>query len=394
MKTKMTKKEMLPLIGMTVSAFIFNTSEFMPIGLLTDIAKSFAITEAKAGMLITVYSWIVMLLSLPLMLLVSRIDYKKLYMGTVALFGICQVLTVLSGSYGMLMASRIGVACAHAIFWSIASPVAVRMASDEHQSKALSMVVTGTSVATIAGLPLGKMVGHYAGWRIAFLIVAVITFVVLGYMTFLFPKMEQSGEPFRVKQLPELFKNRSLVCVYIQTFLFVVGYYTSYSYIDPFLQQVAGMGNSMVTITLFVFGAAGLLGSFLFSKFYDKYRLGFLRTVMAALVIELLLLLPAASQPGFMMALCALWGITVLVFNVSFQSETIRCTDEQSSSVAMSIFSGIFNFGIGAGSFLGGVVCDKGQLDRIGFVGAGFAAISLLFFLTCMAGNLVSKGNE
>ena len=390
METKMTKKEILPLIGMTVSAFIFNTSEFMPIGLLTDIAKSFEIAEAKAGMLITVYSWIVMLLSLPLMILVSRIDYRRLFMGTVAVFGICQVLTVLSNSYGMLMASRIGVACAHAIFWSIASPIAVRMASEAHQSKALSMVVTGTSVATIAGLPLGKMVGHYAGWRIAFLIVAVITFVVLVYMAFLFPKMD-CGEPFRVKQLPQLFKNRSLVCVYIQTFLFVVGYYTSYSYIDPFLQQVAGMGNSMVTITLFVFGAAGLFGSFLFSKFYDRYRRGVLRTVMAALVVELLLLLPAAGKPGFMMALCALWGITVLMFNVSFQSETIQCTDEQSSSVAMSIFSGIFNFGIGAGSFLGGIVCDKGQISHLGFVGAVFAAISLLFFLICMSGNLVSK---
>ena len=392
MKSKMTKKELLPLLGMTVSAFIFNTSEFMPIGLLTDIAKSFEITEAKAGMLITVYSWIVMLLSLPLMILASRIDYRRLFMGTVALFAICQVLTVLSNSYGMLMVARIGVACAHAIFWSIASPIAVRMASEEHQSKALSMVVTGTSVAMIAGLPLGKMVGHYAGWRIAFLIVAVITFVVLVYMAFLFPKMS-CGEPFRVKQLPGLFKNRPLVCVYIQTFLFVVGYYTSYSYIDPFLQQVAGMGNSMATVTLFVFGAAGLLGSFLFSKFYDKYRRGFLRTVMAALVVELLLLLPAASQPGFMMALCALWGITVLVFNVSLQSETIQCTDEQSSSVAMSIFSGIFNFGIGAGSFLGGIVCDKGQISRLGFVGAAFAAVSFLFFATGMAKNLAPKEN-
>lgn len=383
MRTKMTSKERLPLIGMTVSAFIFNTSEFMPIGLLTDIANSFSISEAKAGMLITVYSWIVMLLSLPLMLLVSKIEYKKLFMGTVALFGISQVLSVLSNSYGMLMVSRIGVACAHAIFWSIASPIAVRMVSEDHQSLALSMVVTGTSVATIAGLPLGRLVGHYAGWRSAFLIVAVITFIVLVYMAFVFPKME-SGEPFRVKQLPELFKNRSLVCVYIQTFLFVVGYYTSYSYIDPFLQKVAGMKSGTITITLFLFGAAGLLGSFLFSKFYDRYRYGFLRTIMISLVLELVLLLPAASQPGFMMIVCAVWGITVLVFNVSFQSETIRCTDEQSSSVAMSIFSGIFNFGIGAGSFIGGIVCSKNQLSHIGFVGAAFAAISVLFFVMCM----------
>ena len=60
MKSRLTRKEMLPLVGMTVSAFIFNTSEFMPIGLLTDIAKSFSISESKAGMLITVYSWIVL----------------------------------------------------------------------------------------------------------------------------------------------------------------------------------------------------------------------------------------------------------------------------------------------------------------------------------------------
>lgn len=387
MRTKMTAKERLPLIGMTVSAFIFNTSEFMPIGLLTDIAKNFEISEAKAGMLITVYSWIVMLLSLPLVLLVSKIDYKKLFMGTVTLFGICQVLSVLSNSYGMLMVSRIGVACAHAIFWSVASPIAVRMASEEHQSLALSMVVTGTSVATIAGLPLGRLVGHYAGWRSAFLIVAIITFIVVLYMAFLFPKMD-AGEPFRIKQLPGLFKNRSLVCVYAQTFLFVVGYYTSYSYIDPFLQQVSGMKNNTITVTLFLFGAAGLLGSFLFSKFYDRYRLRFLRTVMISLAIELALLLPASKQPWFMMVLCALWGITVLVFNVSFQSETIRCTDEQSSSVAMSIFSGIFNFGIGAGSWIGGIVCSNGHLPYIGFVGAAFAVISAVFFVTIVTNSM------
>ena len=87
MKSRLTRKEMLPLVGMTVSAFIFNTSEFMPIGLLTDIAKSFSISESKAGMLITVYSWIVMLLSLPLILLVSKIDFRNLFMGTIALLG-------------------------------------------------------------------------------------------------------------------------------------------------------------------------------------------------------------------------------------------------------------------------------------------------------------------
>ena len=294
MKSRLTRKEMLPLVGMTVSAFIFNTSEFMPIGLLTDIAKSFSISESKAGMLITVYSWIVMLLSLPLILLVSKIDFRKLFMGTIALFGICQIMSVIAPTYGVLMASRIGVACTHAIFWSIASPVAIRLVNEEHRSFALSMVVTGTSIATIAGLPLGRLVGQYMGWRVTFLIVGIIAFAVLVYMAFVFPKIA-SGEQFHVKDLPALLKNPVLICLYIQTILFVLGYYTVYSYIEPFMQQVAKLQNNVITVVLLIFGAMGLLGSYLFSKLYDKHRFAFIGTVMATLLVWLLLLLPASK---------------------------------------------------------------------------------------------------
>ncbi len=371
MKSRLTRKEMLPLVGMTVSAFIFNTSEFMPIGLLTDIAKSFSISESKAGMLITVYSWIVMLLSLPLILLVSKIDFRKLFMGTIALFGICQIMSVIAPTYGVLMASRIGVACTHAIFWSIASPVAIRLVNEEHRSFALSMVVTGTSIATIAGLPLGRLVGQYMGWRVTFLIVGIIAFA--------FPKIA-SGEQFHVKDLPALLKNPVLICLYIQTILFVLGYYTVYSYIEPFMQQVAKLQNNVITVVLLIFGAMGLLGSYLFSKLYDKHRFAFIGTVMATLLVWLLLLLPASKTLATMVLLCAFWGITAMAFNVTTQSEVIRSVDEKSSAVATAIYSGLFNLGIGGGSWIGGIVCDKGAISYIGFVGAVFAVISVLFF--------------
>ncbi len=380
MKSRMTRKEMLPLVGMTISAFIFNTSEFMPIGLLTDIAGSFSISESKAGMLITVYSWIVMLLSLPLILLVSKIDFRKLFMGTIALFGICQIMSVLAPSYGVLMASRIGVACTHAIFWSIASPVAIRLVNEEHRSFALSMVVTGTSIATIAGLPLGRLVGQYMGWRVTFLIVGIIAFAVLVYMAFVFPKIA-SGEQFHVKDLPALLKNPVLICLYVQTILFVLGYYTVYSYIEPFMQQVAKLQNNVITIVLLIFGAMGLLGSYLFSKLYDRHRFAFIGTVMATLLVWLLLLLPASKSLATMVILCAFWGITAMAFNVTTQSEVIRSVDEKGSAVATAIYSGLFNLGIGGGSWIGGIVCDKGAISYIGFVGAIFAAVSVLFFV-------------
>lgn len=151
MKTKMTLREWLPLIGMTISAFLVNTSEFMPIGLLTDISNEFHMTEAQAGVMITAYSWTVTLLSLPLMLLVCRIQPKKLLLGTLSVFAVCQVLSVISSGFTFLVLSRIGVACAHSIFWAIASPVAVRVVAKEHQSKALSAIITGTSIAMVIG---------------------------------------------------------------------------------------------------------------------------------------------------------------------------------------------------------------------------------------------------
>ena len=108
----------VPLVGMTLSTFVFNTSEFMPIGLLTDIAADFNMTESAAGMLISVYAWAVMILSLPLMLCVTKVPPKRLLLGVIVLFGICQLLSAASVNFWMLMAARIGVAAAHAVFWS------------------------------------------------------------------------------------------------------------------------------------------------------------------------------------------------------------------------------------------------------------------------------------
>lgn len=175
MKTKMTLREWLPLIGMTISAFLVNTSEFMPIGLLSDISNEFHMMEAQAGVMITAYSWTVTLLSLPLMLLVCRIQPKKLLLGTLSVFAVCQVLSVISSGFTFLVLSRIGVACAHSIFWAIASPVAVRVVAKEHQSKALSAIITGTSIAMVIGMPLGRMIGLQIGWRMTFLCVAIVS---------------------------------------------------------------------------------------------------------------------------------------------------------------------------------------------------------------------------
>lgn len=369
MKTKMSLKEWLPLIGMTISAFLVNTSEFMPIGLLTDISNDFNMTAAQAGVMITAYSWTVTILSLPLMLLACKIEPKKLLLGTLTVFSTCQVLSVISIGFPFLVVSRIGVACAHSIFWAIASPLAVRVVSKEHQSKALSAIITGTAIAMVLGMPFGRMIGLQIGWRMTFLCVAVISFLVLVYLAFVFPKIENT-ESFSINQLPELFKNSRLMITYIITFLFATGYYTTYSYIEPFLQRVAGFPSTLVTITLMLFGVAGLSGSYLFSRYYDDHRFAFVQAVLFGFAGALGLLYPASINMYMIILVCAIWGIAAMAFQTSFQAEIIGCVSTAASSVAMAIFSAIFNLGIGSGTWLGGVVYTNTSLNFIGFVGA------------------------
>ena len=347
----------------------------MPIGLLTDISNEFHMTEAQAGVMITAYSWTVTLLSLPLMLLVCRIQPKKLLLGTLSVFAVCQVLSVLSSGFIFLVLSRIGVACAHSIFWAIASPVAVRVVSKEHQSKALSAIITGTSIAMVLGMPLGRMIGLQIGWRMTFLCVAVFSFLVLAYLAIVFPKLE-GAESFSVGQLPELFKNFKLMAVYVVVFLVATGYYTSYSYIEPFLKKVAGLPSSWVTTTLMLFGIAGLIGSYLFSKYYDNHRYAFVQIVLVGVVAALLLLYPASVNMYTVILVCAGWGLAIMAFQVSFQAELIGCVSAAASSVAMAIFSGIFNLGIGCGTWLGGEVYTQIDLKYIGLAGGAIVAVA------------------
>ena len=149
MQKKKSFTRWLPLIGLTFAVFVFNTSEFMPIGLLTDIATDLNISEARAGLLISVYAWVVAIMSLPLMIMVSKMELKRLLLSIIALFVVSHVASTFAEGYYTLMLSRIGVACSHAIFWSIAPPLAVRTVPDGKRALGLSTIATGSSVAML-----------------------------------------------------------------------------------------------------------------------------------------------------------------------------------------------------------------------------------------------------
>ncbi len=342
----------VPLVGMTLSTFVFNTSEFMPIGLLTDIAADFNMTESAAGMLISVYAWAVMILSLPLMLCVTKVPPKRLLLGVIVLFGICQLLSAASVNFWMLMAARIGVAAAHAVFWSIITPLAVRVAPSSKASLALSMVGMGTGI---------------------------VSFAIVACLAIVFPKLD-AGKPFTLGKLPSLLRTRSLLSMYLVTIIVITAYFTGYGYIEPFFQQVAGLPDDAITFALVLFGAAGLVGSLLFARLGNVTLATFIRFACAGIAAALLLMAFAATGGEVSSCLvCVLWGLAASLFNVSFNAAVIKCAPEGASSVAMSMYSGLYNLGIGTGTWLGGMVTANVGIGLIGYVGGVLALVGLAY---------------
>lgn len=372
-------KKWLPVISLTLSTFIFNTSEFIPIGLLTSIADNFAITESKAGLLITIYAWVVALASLPLMMAFAKTENKKLMLSLVALFTASHILSGFSNSYVMLMISRIGVACSHAVFWSIVTPLAVHVAPEGHRSTALSMIITGSSIAMIVGLPLGRAVGLMVGWRVTFLLIAILSAIVLCLLAAFLPKVP-SDNNISLKTLPTLVSTPALLCIFVMTALTITGHFTAYSYIEPFLGQAAGFTNGEITMVLSAFGVIGIIVSVLFSKYYDRHQFAFLRVAVLGICICTLLLGISSGNSFIMVCTCLLWGLSINCFNISLQS----CIIDYSpfgTAIAMSIYSGIYNVGIGAGALVGGIVCSHIGIPFVGYVGGAVSLVSALFFL-------------
>ena len=235
----------------------------------------------------------------------------------------------------------------------------------------------------ILGLPLGRVIGLSVGWRITFLSIGAVALVVFLYLFTLLQKVP-SGGGMTAHDLPTMLKNKILIGIFITTAAFATGYYTAYSYIEPFLQQVGKMTENQITLTLMLFGGAGIIGSMLFSKYFPKYRFKFINVTLLGLIGGVVLLLPSAFSVPVTIAVCTIIGMSATAFNVAFQDSTMRYAPVEATSVAMSIFSGIFNLGIGLGACIGANVVTRLSLGGVGYVGGAIGLAATAYCLWCL----------
>ncbi|UTG68934.1 sugar transporter [Neisseria subflava] len=370
-----TFKQWVSVCALAVGAFIFNTTEYIPIALLSDIGQSFGKAATEVGMMITVYAWIVALLSLPLMLMTKNIERRKLLLMLFALFALFHALSFFSWNFNILLVSRIGIALTHAVFWSITASLAVRLAPDGKTNQALGLLSTGTVLAMVLGIPLGRVVGQYFGWQLSFLLIGVCAAGVMLVLAKNLPALP-SQNTGSLSSLPSLFKRRNLMLLYAMTVLIITAHFTAYSYIEPFVLQIGGFKAEQVTIVLSLYGLAGFAASYLFGKWFAKSQRLFMLGAVAVILLSALLLLPFASFPYAVYALVFIWGVAIVIVSLGMVSKVLTFASD-ATDVANSIYSGLYNVGIGGGALLGHYVTVWFGLSNIGIAGALLAAAGL-----------------
>lgn len=373
------QKQYAQVILMGISAFIVNTTEFVPVALLTDIAKDFSITTAETGLMLTLYAWVVAAMSLPLMLLTSRFERKRLLLALFAVFIASHALSVFAWSFQVLLISRVGIAFSHAIFWAITAAITLRVAPEGKRALALSILATGTALAMVLGVPIGRIVGQWFGWRTTFAGIGIIAFIVFILQARLLPDLPSMFEG-SFRKIPELLKNPLLVSLYLFCFLIFTADYAAYTYIEPFMSRVGAISENLTTFILLLFGGAGLIGSVMFSRWGDKSSTQ-LMLISTVLVLGCMMTMVWAVTSMWLLSMnTVIWGAAMMLLMLTIQSKVIEI-DISAQDMVMAMFSGIINLGIGMGALLGGYAVTHIALSSVGFVGAAIASIALLLMI-------------
>ena len=370
------------LLWLTLGAFAIGTEGFMIAGLLPALARDLNVGLPAAGQLVTAFS-LAYAIGAPVMaVLTAHLERRRLLAFAMAGFSIANLLAAVAPGYAGLLAARLLLALSAASFMPAASGYAAALGGPERRGRALSMVTNGLTLAIIAGVPLGVLIGQGFGWRATFLGVAVLASLSLLGIIVRLPS-QPPGITASLGERLALTKRPDMLAVLATTVLTVASTFTVYTYLGVFLADVAGIGPRGLALVLLGFGLASAVGARLGGTMADRW--GARHTVIVGcgltLLAYLILSLGAALGPArAMLALLPailLWGLASWGL-ITAQQVRLVALAPGLAAVSLSLNSSAIYLGSATGAAVGALVIADVGMGRLGWVAAGFSVAALL----------------
>lgn len=362
------------LLVISGAIFASVSSEFLPTGLLPDIARELDVSVSQVGLLVTVFAITVVISTAPLTALTLRFPRKGLMVVALAVLVCANLLCAIAPSYAFLAVARVLGGLAHGVFWSVTGPYSTRLVSRRQLSRAVAVTQAGGSAAFVLGVPVGTALGHALGWRLAFLVTAGVILLMLVLVVLALPAVSHLV-PLATGEIPVPARRDrtlpALVIVAVTTLLINLGQNSFSTYIVPWTTRVGGIPASDIGAILSVYGLAGAVGLVIAGAFGDRFPRGALLLLLTGIVIAMLGLgllapgVPVRVVIGSVLWSAAFGGIPSLLQSRMMHSVSARLRDTASAWVTIS-----FNLAIGGGALLGGVLLDRLGIQVLPFAEA------------------------
>ncbi|WP_395641067.1 MFS transporter [Pseudolysinimonas sp.] len=380
-----TSGERFPLFRLLVLAgaiFVSVSSEFLPTGLLPDIAADLDVSESRVGLLVTLFALTVVVSTAPLTLLTRRLSRKWVIVAMLGVFALSNVLAAFAPTYEVLAVARVIGGLAHGLFWAVTTPYTALLVPGRQLARAVAVTTAGGSFAFILGVPLTAAIGHALDWRAAFGVMAglVVVFTVLAAVLLPAkehrrPQPEAGAEPVRDKSWA------ALGIVAVTVLLVAIGHNTFYTYIAPWAIAVGGIPDDLVSLALLIFGVAGALGLLVSAVYGDRFPRLTVNVMTTAVIATIVLTAVAGRGVVVAILLLALWSMAFGGLPSLFHTRSLHATSGRIRDLAGAAITTAFNAAIGGGALIGGIVFDELGVAAVPWVAALIVAVGFAWVL-------------
>lgn len=341
-------------LGLGVFGLI--TAEFLPASLLTPMANSLNISEGTAGQAVTATALVALVSGLLITAATRNIDRRWVLIFFSLVQALSSVLVAWAPSFDLLLVGRLLLGVALGGFWAMSTATAMRLVPAAHVPKALAIIYSSVSMATVVAAPLGSFLGNLIGWRAVFMLTALPGVLALLWQLWVLPTMKPQNVS-SLHTLVRVLKRPGVVAGLLSTILIFSGHFAFFTYLRPFLENVAGAGVQAVSLILLAFGVVNFIGTSLAGYFISRslrHTLALAPGLMGVLALLLTLFGHLTLLDG---VLVALWGLAFGMVPVGWSTWLASTVPDEAESAGGLLVASI-QLAISAGAAGGGIIFD------------------------------------